>query len=52
MGRLVKLVIAKKEKIINALILNKIYKPEDRPNLLNLPLEELEKLFNQQTFLK
>ncbi|WP_142384803.1 Fur-regulated basic protein FbpA [Bacillus sp. M6-12] len=48
MGRLVKLVIAKKQKIINALILNKIYHPDDRLILLDLPLEELEKLLDRQ----
>ncbi|CAH0345278.1 hypothetical protein [Bacillus sp. CECT 9360] len=44
MGKLVKLVYAKRQKIINTLISEKIYQPDDQNYLNNLPLKDLEEL--------
>lgn len=47
MGKLVNLVNAKKQKIINLLICEKVYKHDDRNYLFNLPLKDLEELLKQ-----
>lgn len=44
MGRLVRIVKAKKQKIVNTLIAEKVYEPADRSFLLDLPLRDLENL--------
>jgi hypothetical protein len=44
----VRMVIAKKEKISNALISENVYQPEDRLYLLDLPLKILEDLLEHQ----
>lgn len=44
MGRLVRIVTAKKQKIVNTLIAEKVYEPTDRSFLLDLPLKNLEDL--------
>jgi len=44
MGRLVRIVTAKKQKIVNTLIAEKVYEPADRSFLLDLPLKNLEDL--------
>ncbi|WP_160118350.1 hypothetical protein [Bacillus sp. V59.32b] len=48
MGKLVKLVYARRQKIINTLISEKIYQPNDQNYLSNLPLKELEELLKQR----
>lgn len=45
MGRLVNLIMAKKQKIVNLLILEKIFEPSQRTYLMDQPLAELEKMF-------
>jgi hypothetical protein len=47
MGKLVELIHAKKQKIINMLICEKAYQPGDRNDLFNLPLKDLEELQKQ-----
>lgn len=47
MGRLIRIVTAKKHKIINMLITEKIYQPSDRSFLVELPLRDLEGLLAQ-----
>ena len=47
MGRLIRIVTAKKHKIINALITENLYQPADRSFLLELPLRDLEELLVQ-----
>lgn len=44
MGRLVRIVNAKKQKIVNTLISEDVYQPDDRPFLLELPLKNLEEI--------
>ncbi|WP_419883071.1 hypothetical protein ACN6MY_05400 [Peribacillus sp. B-H-3] len=44
MGRLVKIIEAKKQRIINMLIEENAYKPSDRMYLSNLPLKNLEEI--------
>lgn len=44
MGRLIRIVVAKKYKIINMLITENMYQQSDRSYLLELPLRDLEEL--------
>ncbi|OIK08388.1 hypothetical protein [Bacillus sp. MUM 13] len=44
MGRLVKIIEAKKHRIINILIAENAYQPSDRIYLSNLPLKNLEEI--------
>lgn len=46
MGRLVRIVNAKKQKIVNTLISEDVYQPDDRPFLLELPLKNLEEILS------
>ncbi|AXN39440.1 hypothetical protein CN689_18805 [Peribacillus butanolivorans] len=46
MGRLVRIVNAKKQKIVNTLISENVYQPADRPFLLELPLKNLEEILS------
>lgn len=46
MGRLVRIVNAKKQKIVNTLISENVYQPADRPLLLELPLKNLEEILS------
>jgi hypothetical protein len=46
MGRLVRIVNAKKQKIVNTLILEDVYQLDDRPLLLELPLKNLEEILS------
>lgn len=48
MGKLVNLVNAKKQKIINLLICEKVYELDDRNYLFNLPLKDLEEMLEKQ----
>lgn len=48
MGKLAQMVWAKKEEIINVLILENVYQPADRTFLSNLPLANLEKLKSEK----
>jgi hypothetical protein len=48
MGKLVELINAKKQKIIEKLICEKVYQPGDQDYLFNLPLKDLENLLKQQ----
>jgi hypothetical protein len=48
MGKLVRLVTAKKEKMINDLLTAKIYLPSDKNYLLSLPFVDLEKLWKNR----
>lgn len=47
MGRLIRIVTAKKYKIVNTLIAENIYQPADRSFLLDLPLKNLEEILNR-----
>ncbi|WP_180954633.1 hypothetical protein [Bacillus sp. V5-8f] len=47
MGKLVKLVNTEKLKIINLLIREKAYQPDDRNYLFSLPLKNLEERLEQ-----
>lgn len=47
MGRLIQMVTAKKQKIINTLISEKVYPPSDRPLLFDMPLKSLEELLRE-----
>ncbi|CAH0280206.1 hypothetical protein SRABI96_03954 [Peribacillus sp. Bi96] len=46
MGRLVRIVNAKKQKIINTLISEGVYQPDDRLFLFDLPLKKLEEILS------
>lgn len=46
MGRLVRIVNAKKQKLVNTLISEDLYQPDDRPFLLELPLKNLEEILS------
>lgn len=46
MGRLVRIVNAKKQKIVNTLISEDVYQHDDRPFLLELPLKNLEEILS------
>lgn len=46
MGRLVRIVNAKKQKIVNTLISEGVYQPDDRSFLLELPLKNLEEILS------
>lgn len=46
MGRLVRIVNAKKQKIVNTLISEDVYQPDDRPFLLELTLKNLEEILS------
>lgn len=46
MGRLVQIVNVKKQKIVNMLISEDVYQPDDRPFLLELPLKNLEEILS------
>lgn len=46
MGRLVRIVNAKKQKIVNTLISEDVYQPNDRSFLLELPLKNLEEILS------
>ncbi|WP_409304320.1 hypothetical protein [Peribacillus sp. SCS-155] len=48
MGKLIKLVAAKKEKIILQLLSSKTYLPSDRDFLVNLPLKDLEDMLKRE----
>ncbi|WP_057913983.1 hypothetical protein [Peribacillus muralis] len=49
MGRLVRIVNAKKQKIAATLISEGIYQPDDRSFLLDLPLKNLEEILSLRT---
>lgn len=48
MGKLVQIVTAKKQKIVNQLIEGNVYQPQDRSFLLDLPLKNLEEILDFQ----
>lgn len=45
MGKLIRIVVMKKQKIVTALISENVYQPTDRSYLLELPLKILEEIF-------